>query len=86
MLKINLISAEVAAKETEAARNRARDEQMEEIITAINAAIDDGEYSVKIRQKLNSENAGVLKRLGYRVIDSSLEGHFIIRWNQNGDK
>ena len=83
MLKINLISAEVAAKETEAARNRARDEQMEEII---NAAIDDGEYSVKIRQKLNSENAGVLKRLGYHVIDSSLEGHFIIRWNQNGDK
>lgn len=34
MLKINLISAEVAAKETEAARNRARDELMEEIITA----------------------------------------------------
>ena len=34
MFKINLIRAEDADKETKTARNRARDEQMEEIITA----------------------------------------------------
>ena len=80
MFNIELISAEEAAVRTKAAKDKASDEQMVEIVKSIEEAIKQGEYSVKIPQKLLSKNGGVLKTLGYRVTESFTEMSFLISW------
>lgn len=82
MFNIELISAEEAAVRTKAAKDKASDEQMVEIVKSIEEAIKQGEYSVKIPQKLLSKNGGILKTLGYHVTESFIEMSFLISWKQ----